>query len=200
MSLNKERIIEEALHLLNEDGLEGVTLRKIAKNLEVYASALYWHFKNKGALVNEMAEAILIHEFSTVKPCKENERWQDWLIDIFVRLRRALLTYKDGGRVVSGAHFSLIMARISEESIKTLYNANVPLRKARLIVLIATRYTFGYVIEEQNLPSAKIVESFDQKEFASNHPLTIQAIEEYFATGKSSDDLFYDGLKIMIDH
>ncbi|MBY6270109.1 TetR family transcriptional regulator, partial [Parageobacillus thermoglucosidasius] len=52
MALRKEQIIEEALQLLNESGLEGVTLRKLAKRLGVQAPALYWHFNNKAALVN----------------------------------------------------------------------------------------------------------------------------------------------------
>ena len=36
-------------------GLDGLTLRAIAKELDVQAPALYWHFKNKQALLDEMA-------------------------------------------------------------------------------------------------------------------------------------------------
>ena len=198
MSLSKERIIEEALKLLNEDGLEGVTLRKLAKRLDVYASALYWHFKNKEALVNEMAEAILSTELSEIEARKNNEQWQDWLIDIFNRLRKSLLSYKDGGRVVAGAHLSLKMAKISEEAIKTLSNAGVDLYQARLLVLTATRYTFGHVIEEQNVPSEENVIDFDTEQFKKEHPFTSKAVEEYFNSGQTVDDLFNNGLDIII--
>lgn len=58
-------------------GIEGVTLRKLVKRLNVYAPALYWHFKNKGALANEMAEAILRMEFSKIKSSRNNEPCQD---------------------------------------------------------------------------------------------------------------------------
>src|SRR5690625_6711762 len=77
MALKKEKIIQEALQLLNESGLEGVTLRKLASRLNVQAPALYWHFKNKKTLVNEMAEAILQTEFYDITERRADESWQD---------------------------------------------------------------------------------------------------------------------------
>lgn len=198
MASRKEKIINEALQLLNESGIEGVTLRKLAKRLDIYASALYWHFKNKEALVNEMAEAILRMEFSEIQSPRNNEQWQDWLIDIFNRLRNVLLAYKDGGRVVAGAHLSLTMAKITEEAIKTIYNAGLSLHKSRLIVLTATRYTFGHVIEEQNSPSAAAIDDFDNEQFKKDHPIMIKAIEQYYDEGLTVDDLFNDGLEIIV--
>ncbi|WP_143673537.1 TetR family transcriptional regulator, partial [Streptomyces griseiscabiei] len=43
--LDKAQVAEAALRLLNEVGLEGLSLRLIAKELDVQAPALYWHFK-----------------------------------------------------------------------------------------------------------------------------------------------------------
>jgi len=54
MALNKEIVIKEALKLLNEVGIEGVSLRALAKRLGVKAPTLYWHVKSKAALKNEM--------------------------------------------------------------------------------------------------------------------------------------------------
>lgn len=53
--LDKKLVVDTALRLLNEVGLDGLTLRAIAKELNVQAPALYWHFKNKQALLDEMA-------------------------------------------------------------------------------------------------------------------------------------------------
>lgn len=198
MTSRKQQIINEALQLLNENGIEGVTLREIANRLDIYASALYWHFKNKRALMTEMAEAILQKEFQEIQPKKENESWQDWLIDIFIRLRKALLSYKDGGKVVAGSHLSLTIANISEEAIKTLYNHNLSLHKSQLIVRTAIRYTIGHVIEEQNSPAANPIENFDREQFKRKHPVLVEAMEKYFETGRTADDLYKDGLYIVI--
>lgn len=199
MALRKEQIIEEALQLLNESGLEGVTLRKLAKRLGVQAPALYWHFNNKAALVNEMAEAILQTEFADLQPRSDSEPWQDWLIHTLKRLRKALLSYTDGGRVVAGAHLSRTMAKISEVAIQSLHSAGMSIWKSRLIVLTATHYTFGHVIEEQTSPpSPEEIKNFDLEQFKKEHPLVVQGIEEYFASGRTVDDLFHDGLKIIV--
>ena len=198
MSLSKERIVQEALQLLNESSLEGVTLRKLAKRLDVYASALYWHFNNKAALVNEMAEAILEEGFVKFQKIKENESWQEWLLDFYNTLRKTLLSYTDGVRVVAGSQLSKNMADLSEMAIKTLYESSTPLHKARLTVITALRYTFGYVAEEQMSVSPDQLKEFDIETFSQNHPLTTKAVQEYFDTGKNTDDLFQDGLEMII--
>src|SRR6266540_7463410 len=43
MALDKDRIVAEAVALLDEGGLDGVTLRKLAQRLGVQAPTLYWH-------------------------------------------------------------------------------------------------------------------------------------------------------------
>ena len=195
MPLNKEQIIAESLQLLNESGIENVTLRKIAKKLGVHASALYWHFDDKEGLINEMAEAILQKEFAGIR---SGDAEEGWLGQTFNRLRKALLAYKDGARVVAGAHLSLTMAKISEASIATLVAAGQDLHQARLVVLTANHYTFGYVIEEQTTLSPKAAKKFNLEEFQKSYPLLIEGISEYFATGRTVDDLFNDGLRIII--
>ncbi len=199
MSLKKEKIIINALELLNKEGVEGVTLRKLAKRLEVQAPALYWHFKNKKALVNEMAEAILRLEFTDLTEAKIKEKtWQDWLLQMFKRLRKALLSHTDGARVVAGAHLSLVMADFSELTIKTLVKEGVDLRKARIIVLTATRFTFGHVIEEQTKVTEKEMETFHAEELNQKYPTIEAGVKEYISAGKTVDNLFADGLKLMI--
>src|SRR5437868_1097228 len=57
-SVNKlglEQIIEAALQLLDEAGLEALNMRALAKRLAVQASALYWHLGDKGELVGHMS-------------------------------------------------------------------------------------------------------------------------------------------------
>src|SRR5690625_1342052 len=198
MALKKEIIIEEALELLNENGLEGVTLRRLAKRLDVYASALYWHFKNKEALVNEMAEAILQKEFSEIEQQRENQTWQDWIIHFFNTLRDALLSYRDGARVVAGSQLSFMMAKLTEEAISVLVHAGISLERSRLIVLTAIRYTFGFVTEEQMSPSPEEIKNVDIEEFKKQFPLMIKGAEEHLASGKTINDIYKAWLKVMV--
>lgn len=57
--IDRKQVVDTALRLLNEVGLDGLTLRGIAKELNVQAPALYWHFKNKQELLDEMATEMV---------------------------------------------------------------------------------------------------------------------------------------------
>ena len=54
MPLDRQLILHHAFDVLNKGGLEGLTLRKLAAQLDVQAPAIYWHFKNKQELLDEM--------------------------------------------------------------------------------------------------------------------------------------------------
>jgi len=56
--MDRETIVAAALALLDEVGLDGLTTRRLAAELDVKSPALYWHFRNKQELVDEMARAI----------------------------------------------------------------------------------------------------------------------------------------------
>ena len=56
--LTKAGIVQAALDLLDEAGMDGLTVRALAARLGVQAPALYWHVRNKQALLDEMATQI----------------------------------------------------------------------------------------------------------------------------------------------
>ncbi|MFT8318227.1 MAG: TetR family transcriptional regulator [Sporolactobacillus sp.] len=198
MPLNKEIVIDEALELLNTEGIENVSLRAIAKRLNVKAPTLYWHIKNKAALLNEMAEQILQSQISDILRRNPHDNWQEWLIHVFNQLRKALLSYTDGARVVAGAHYSQTMADLNEKVLQTLLASGVSLRDSRLLLLAATHFTFGYAIKEQTALDTGMSENFDMELFAQKHPVMIAGIKEYFSSGRNKEDLFNDELKLII--
>jgi len=196
MALDKERIVAEAVALLDADGLDGLTLRRLADRLGVRAPTLYWHLPNKAALVTEVAEAILGQEFPTLDPPADDEPWQDWLTGVAERLRRAMLAHPDGARVISASHLSLRMAAISETAMRVLVARDVPLHEARLLVLTVEHVTVGHVLaEQQPRPDAA---GFDLAAFRERHPTVVAGITEYFAPGRTVDDLFRDCVRLIV--
>src|ERR1700755_2811951 len=59
MPVTRERIVAVALELLDEAGLDGLTLRRLAERLGIRAPTLYWHVRNKRELLDLLAGAIL---------------------------------------------------------------------------------------------------------------------------------------------
>jgi TetR/AcrR family tetracycline transcriptional repressor len=199
VALDKQQIVAEAVALLDMDGLDGVTLRKLAARLGVRQPTLYWHLPNKAALITAIADAILERQFPELTPAEPEQPWQDWLFELAVRLRRALLAHPDGARVVSASQLSVRMAAISELAISTLVARGVSLRRARLIVLTVEHFTVGHVLEEQTAPpDMDAAPGFDMATYAQAYPTVVAAITEYFQDDRTVDDLFRDCLDVII--
>ena len=90
MKIRREQIIDTAMSLLDQEGLEGVTIRKVAAELHVHPGALYWHVQNKQELIDEMANALLSEHFSQLEGRSPEQDWSDWLQGICLRLRQAM--------------------------------------------------------------------------------------------------------------
>jgi AcrR family transcriptional regulator len=198
MALDRKRIVTEAVALLDAEGLENVTLRKLAARLGVQAPTLYWHLPNKAALITAIAEEILTP--LPAVPIAAGERWQDWLIGLSTRLRSAMLAHPDGARVVSMAQLSLNMAAVSELAMSTLVARGLSLHRARITVLTVARFTIGHVLEEQGpRPDEESLKGFSLDSFTETHPTMMTAITEYFAPGRTVDDLFLECATLVVE-
>jgi AcrR family transcriptional regulator len=58
MAISSEQIVQVAINILNRDGIEKLTMRTLAKELDIKAASLYWHIKNKQDLYGLLAESI----------------------------------------------------------------------------------------------------------------------------------------------
>ncbi|MGW0709353.1 TetR/AcrR family transcriptional regulator C-terminal domain-containing protein [Streptomyces sp. NPDC002643] len=154
--LDKKLVAETALRLLNEVGLEGLSLRVIAKELGVQAPALYWHFKNKQELLDEMATEMIRRmavDWARGPAGRDGDGEYDWREAFRERmrgLRAHLLRYRDGAKVYSGTHFTdLSYAEPMEANLRLLTAAGFSAAGAARAWFTAYSYTIGYVIEEQ---------------------------------------------------
>ncbi|MFI6603180.1 TetR/AcrR family transcriptional regulator [Nonomuraea sp. NPDC050536] len=95
--LTAEAIVERALEIGDAEGLDAVTIRRLATELGVTPMALYWHFKNKEQLLVGMADH-LIASFAA-KPADERP-WQAQLRDLVEGLIRTLRTHPCAKNVI----------------------------------------------------------------------------------------------------
>jgi TetR/AcrR family transcriptional regulator, tetracycline repressor protein len=150
MKVNREIVVEAGLKLLNEVGLEQLTLRRLAKELKIQAPTLYWHFKSKEALIDAVATLVLAEGAPGLLPSKSANDWKTWVNAFGIGLRQTLLKYRDGARVVAGSHLTDTVFMETTELIGSrLVEAGFSVRKT--VVLLSTVYTFtiSFVIEEQ---------------------------------------------------
>lgn len=155
MRLTRALIVNAALELLEEEGLERLTLRRLAGRLGVQAPSLYWHVKNKRELLDELAEEMLAREFRELPEPGAGQDWRDWLLKIALGYRTALLAWRDGGLVAAGVNprRAPTFARLSAHVLGHLRRTyGLEIKEAALAASTVFIYTAGSVIEEQTSP------------------------------------------------
>src|SRR5262249_29619389 len=153
MPLARETVVRVALALLDEVGLDGLTVRRLAERLGVQNPALYWHFKNKQDLLDRMAEALLAEAFAGLCPPASGQSWAVWLTELARSYRRALLAHRDGARVVAGADLTRSDMLIGlDMAVRVLQDAGFGIRRALIGVITIFDYTLGATFEEQAEP------------------------------------------------
>lgn len=155
MSLKREGVVQAALALLNEVGLDGLTVRRLAERLGVQNPALYWHFKNKQELLDEMAKTMVAGAFAGIEPPDIGEDWADWLAKVAGRFRLTLLEHRDGARVIASANLTgSALLGMQEMALNVLIAAGFDLRAALMGIVALFDYTLGAAFEEQTEPAS----------------------------------------------
>jgi TetR/AcrR family transcriptional regulator, tetracycline repressor protein len=150
MKVNREILTRGALNLLNEVGLEELTLRRLGAALEVRAGATYWHFKSKEELLDEMATLLLADAAPGLLPTRKQADWKVWVAAFGEGLRKALLRYRDGARMVTGTKLTNAEYMKTAEAIGAqLLKAGFTLRQGVVLLSTVYNYTLSFVIEEQ---------------------------------------------------
>ncbi|QFY08544.1 TetR family transcriptional regulator [Nonomuraea phyllanthi] len=83
--LNRERVLDAALELADREGLDGLTMRRLAKALGVEAMSLYNHVSNKADLLDGIAERV----FGEVERPDPEQPWHEQVRDVARRMYRA---------------------------------------------------------------------------------------------------------------
>lgn len=147
MQLSREQVLAAALGLLDEAGLEQLTMRRLAAALGVQNGATYWHFRSKQALLEAMGDTLLT---GLTAGLDTESPWTERITELARRLRRALLSRRDGARLFSAAFFPLPNAlAYGEAVIAALGDSGLSSRDAAWAADTLIYYVVGHTIEEQ---------------------------------------------------
>jgi TetR/AcrR family tetracycline transcriptional repressor len=179
MALDKAHIVDTALTLLNEVGLDALTTRLLAERLGVKQPALYWHFKGRQALLNAMNDRMLTLAGRT--PPQPGQDWRDYLRANARAFRESLLKHRDGARVHAGTEVSLEELGPTEGELAFMAAAGWPAEEALDLLIAISRYTVGCVLEEQATPTAPGTGEIDVA--AAAYPHLGRAVAHYRRRG-----------------
>jgi len=112
--LDQDGIVREAIALLGEDGLDAVSLRRVAGRLGVSVSSLYWHVKDKRALYTLMSGAIFRSCLDAMPPAQD---WQTWLKHFGIVLWDKQTGMQDARRLIQMSRYDEIAAQTARTRI-----------------------------------------------------------------------------------
>ncbi|MFN8077259.1 MAG: TetR/AcrR family transcriptional regulator C-terminal domain-containing protein [Kineosporiaceae bacterium] len=89
--LTREQVVTAAADLLAADGIDAVSMRKVAERLGVAPNALYAHVPDKSALIDELVEAML----GAIADPDPQLPWRERAVAVLTDSRTALLAHPD---------------------------------------------------------------------------------------------------------
>jgi TetR/AcrR family transcriptional regulator, tetracycline repressor protein len=150
VKVNRDMVIRAGLKLLNQVGLEQLTLRLLGRELKIQAATLYWHFKSKEELINAMATMVLAEGAAQLIPAKESAEWSTWATAFGTGLRKTLLAYRDGARMVAGTRLTdTTFMKTTERIAAKVVAGGFTVRQTVVLLSTIYNYTLSFVMEEQ---------------------------------------------------
>ena len=150
--LTREAIVTAALRVLDSDGIEGLSMRRVGEELGTGAASIYWHVRNKDELLQLVFERVT-QEAELPEP--DPSRWQEQLRTFAHRMREVLNSHRDVarlsiGRIPSGPTLALF----SEWLFALLTPVGIPDQVIAYLGDLFGLYVGAYAFEESLGPSS----------------------------------------------
>lgn len=97
--LSRQAILDAALTIIDADGADGFTMRKLARALGVYPTAIYWYIPSR----HDVLAAAVDHALHDILPVPPPPDWRIWLRQLFRNYRERVRRHPNVASL-AGAH------------------------------------------------------------------------------------------------
>ncbi|MEV6674595.1 TetR/AcrR family transcriptional regulator C-terminal domain-containing protein [Streptomyces sp. NPDC051162] len=214
-TLSREQIVSVALELLDADGIDALSMRKLGTRLNAGATSLYTHVTNKDELVELVVDEIY-GEVEVPDATGTREEWRSAVIScarsvrsVFHRHPWVVSALGEAGVVSLGPN----AMRLSEGMLGIFEEAGFSLEQADLAVNAVVSYTIGVSTTEAAWLTRLARSGMSEQEGVDSlRPAAEQAAQAYprlsrlYAaqrwqtdSGDARNDNFADGLECVLD-
>jgi AcrR family transcriptional regulator len=203
--LNKERVLEAAVELAVRDGIESLTMRKLADELGAGAMSLYHYVPNKEQLLDGMVDIV----FSEIELPSTDDDWKTAMRKRAISTREALGRHRWAiglmeGRTSHGpANLSLHNAVLG-----SLRAAGFSLEMTVHAYSVQDAYIYGFALQESDM-SSESADDFaaeaqrqmqDYQAVLAEYPHLVEVVGGYVAkSGYDYATEFVFGLDLILD-
>ena len=202
--LSRDAVITAGLKVLREEGIEGVTMRRVASELDTGAASLYVYVSNRQDLLNQMFDAVTAEVDLGDEP--DPQRWREQLVAVLTSARDAMDRYPGIARVpLANVPTGPNASRAADRMLGLLRAGGVDDRSAAWFLDVVSLYlnaasfeTSIYVEQgrEHDEVDEQIREGFEQLDL--DELPNIRSMMPLLLSG-DGDERFAFGLQLMID-
>jgi len=201
--LTRDRIIEAALRVMDEEGLEAVTMRRIGRELGVEAMSLYNHVANKDDILDGIVDVV----FGEIELPTGEAGWEAAMRRRSVSAREALRRHPWAtGLMESRRTPGPANIRHHDAVLGVLRNAGFPVELAAHAYSLLDSYIYGFALQEASLPfhtpeeTAEVAQEIMAVFPADDYPhLAEIATEHVLQPGYDYGNEFLYGLDLILD-
>lgn len=211
--LDRPQVVRAALALLDEVGLDGLTMRHLAERLGVQAASLYRHVHDKEELMvllaDEISAEMPVVEITVEENGEPGQSWQGQLVNLARRYRQVLLSHRDGARLLANTRPSgTRRLRHIEALYGLLLSAGFSPRDALRASYHFNNFVTEFVADEARLSAALEAMGTSRSEFIEEGRAQLRALpaEEFpnltryadYVIGDDAEGSFQFGLDVWI--
>jgi AcrR family transcriptional regulator len=201
--LSRELVLQTALRLADQGGLESLSMRKLGQELGVEAMALYYHLANK----DEVLDGIVDLVFGEIETPSVGPDWRTAMRRRGISLRDVLLRHRWAiGLMESRRNPGPANLGHHDAMIGSLRSAGFDMAMAAHAYSLLDSYIYGFALTKMNLPfdtttdiaemAETMLEPFPPGEYPS---LSAFITEHAMKPGYDYADEFEIGLDIVLD-
>jgi TetR/AcrR family transcriptional regulator, tetracycline repressor protein len=203
--LDLDLLVQAAVSLLDEEGLDALTTRRLAARLGVKSPALYWYVQDKNELLDLVAEAICTPalERYTALAADDELGWRERLEAVGRVYREVLRAHRDVPRLlVERPRLGPVRRRLADAIVGLVLRAGFPDAEAAEISVFLNDYLTSMVGAEIRLEArARLMAEPEFQESlaeASDEYPNLVRIAPHLAAVRP-DALFASGLDLLLD-
>jgi AcrR family transcriptional regulator len=201
--LSRERVLQTALKLADQGGLESLSMRKLGQELGVEAMALYYHFANRDEIVDGIVDLV----FGEVELPSTGPDWRAAMRRRAISLRDALLHHRWAiGLMESRRNPGPANLRHHDAVIGSLRAGGFDMAMAAHAYSLLDSYIYGFALTKMNLPFdtttdiAEMAETMLEPFPLGEYPNLADFITEHaMKPGYDYADEFEYGLEVILD-
>jgi len=201
--LSRDAIVNAAIEVLDEEGAESLSMRRVAEKLGAGAASLYWHVPSKAALIDLILDRV---GGELVLPEPEPSRWQEQMKEVMRSMRAVLTRHRDLARLSLGrVPVGPNLVRSLEWQLAVMRGAGVPDRVAGLTADLMTLFVGAFAYEEAEPPMGEDVPHEQMASMMTDYlaslpterfPNILQTIDRVMKPGR--EDRFEFGMDVLV--